>query len=216
MIHGFLNNEIVSAEEYLVNLELRKGQPVGISHNLIDMYIRFDNKEVDAFILDVVDDKLILQLVLPIKENFDNKSNVYKTSYIRKLLNSDNFLSRFNQEFVNHIKPTEVHTEDYTITDKLWLLGHEEVCQYVNFLRTNNNCRPFDLFKHINLRSYSQALLKLNKQRCFAWRLRSATSYTNYEYYSRFVGYVDYNGIVNYYYATYTDYGALLPACTIG
>ena len=215
MIHGFLNNKIVSAEEYLIDLELRKGRSVGISHNLIDMFIRFDNREIDAFILDNTNDRLIIQLVLPLADKFDDRTNVYKNSHIRKLLNSTKFLSRFNKEFIKHIKPKIVHTENYTTKDKLWLLSHEEVCRDVDFLRRNNNCRPFDLCEQINLRIYSQALLKLNNQEWNGWWLRSACSSASNNSGSSLVGFVNSGGYVDYDYATDTDYAALLPACII-
>ena len=215
MIYGVVNNKVTNAEEYLIDFELRKGQPINVNRKLIDISIKFDNQEVDTFILDVIDDRLIVQLVLPLKDIFDDEIKIYKNSYIRKLLNSDDFLSRFNQEFVKCIKPTILHTEDYTTVDKLWLLSHEEVGQDAGFLSRNNNCRPFDLFEHIDMRSYSQALLKLNKQQCYGWRLRSVTPHTTYKSLSRFVGFVDSDGDVDSNIAYGTDSGALLPACTI-
>lgn len=215
MICGFLNNKTISAEEYLIDYGLRTGNHADVNYDLFNMSIKFDGNEVDAFILDVIDDKLILQLVLPIKEKFDNKSNVYKTSYIRNLINSDKFLFRFNKEFIEHIKPTIVHTEDYTTEDKLWLLSHEEVDQLGSFLKTNNGCNSFYLFKHVDMKNYTQTLLDLNKQRCSAWWLRSANSYTDYEYISSYVGYIYYSGYVSDNYACDAYIGALLPACTI-
>lgn len=215
MICGFLNNKTISAEEYLIAYGLRTGNHADVNYDLLNMSIKFDGNEVDAFIIDIADDKLILQLVLPRAEWFDNKSNVYKTSYVRKLLNSDDFLSRFNQEFVECIKPTKVHTENYTTIDKLWLLSHEEINQHADFLEANHNCRLFDLFKHIDLQSYSQTLLKLNNQDCYAWRVRSACSYNAAMYNSKFVGYVNIGGNVNYGSAGSTYIGALCPACTI-
>lgn len=216
MLHGFLHNKITTPEEYLIGLEMQQGQPISIDHSILDTPIKFDNNEIDAFILDAVDSKLVIQLVLPLKEKFDDCSNVYKTSYIRKLLNSDSFLSRFNSEFVEHVKLTTVHTEDYTTEDKLWLLSHEEVGQDVNFLKKNNNCHQFDLFKHIDLQSYSNMLLNINKQNCCGWRLRSADSDAAKSDYSRFVGCVDYIGSVYSDAASGADNGALLPACAIG
>ena len=216
MIYGFLNGKIVSVEEYLIDYSIRTGQSIHIPTDLLNMSITFDNKEVDAFVLEVIDDKLVIQLALPIREKFDDKSNVYKTSYIRQLLNSDKFLSRFNKEFVEHIKQTEIHTNDYITDDKLWLLSHEEINQQTYFLKTNNNSFSFDLFKNVDLKSYSKILLlNLNKQNCCGWRLRSAYSCAYIESYSRCVGYVDYNGSVGYDNAIYTDIG-ILPACIIG
>lgn len=215
MICGFLNNKTISAEEYLIDYGLRTGNHADVNYDLFNMSIKFDGNEVDAFILDVIDDKLILQLVLPIKEKFDDKSNVYKTSYIRNLINSDKFLSRFNKEFIEHIKPTIVHTEDYTTEDKLWLLSHEEVDQIAYILKTNNGCNSFDLFKNIDMKNYTRTVLDLNEQGCFAWRLRSAGSYVDCESYSRYVGIVTDYGDASDGYIDYTSIGAVFPACTI-
>ena len=215
MIYGLINDKIVSAEEYLIDLELRKAQHICINHSVLNVPIRFDNMEVDAFILDAIGNKLIIQPVLPLKEKFDDKLNAYKTSYIRKLLNSDSFLSRFNPEFVKHIKETTVNTEDDTTDDNLWLLSHEEINQSVDFLRLNNNIYAFDLFEHTDMRSYSEMLLKLNNQKCGGWRLRSAFSDPAYYNCSRYVGYVDDIGDVDYSNVDHTTYGAVLPACTI-
>ena len=92
----------------------------------------------------------------------DDNSNVYKTSYIRKLLNSQRFLNRFNSEFVDHIKQTTVHTEKYVTRDKLWLLSHEEVNSNDSFLKHNHKCIAFEMFKAIDLAAYSRMLLELN------------------------------------------------------
>ena len=217
MIYGFLDSKIVNVEEYLIDYSIRTGQSVHISTDLLNMPIVFDNKEVYAFVLDILTNgSLVIQLVLPLKDKFDDKSNVYKTSYIRKLLNSTQFLNKFNTEFINHIKQTKIHTEDYITTDKLWLLSHEEIdLANTIFLKRNKTCKSFDAFKHIELKSYSETLLKLNKQNCRGWHLRSAYLYTNYENYHISVGNVDYNGYVGNNSAYHTYYGALLPACLI-
>ena len=213
MIHGFKGNKTTTAEEWLIDYSLKTGNSIDINPDLFDMPIKFDGTEVDAFILDVLDNKLVIQLALPMVTTFDDKSNRYETSYVRRLINSNEFLSRFNPEFVKYIQPTEVHTEDYTTEDKLWLLSHEEISQDVAFLKPNGKCTAFEMFKTIDLEAYSQMLLK-NKD-AYGWRLRSANSSTNYENYSTYVGFVNDSGSVNNYIANNTYYGALLPACTI-
>ena len=215
MTYGFINGKIVSAEEYLIDLELRIGQSTNIKHDLLNMPIKFDDTKIDAFIIGVKDDKPVIQLILPLSDKFDDKSNVYKTSYIRKLLNSNDFLNRFNQEFVERIQLTEVNTTNYVTYDKLWLLSHEEIAQNVDFLEQNKKCHAFDLFKHTDINSYTQMILELNKQQCYGWRLRSASSDTTGSYNSELVGYVDHYGEVDNYRANYTRFGAMLPACTI-
>ena len=227
MIRGFLNGEIVSAEEYLIDYSIRTSQSVHIPTNLLTIPITFNGNDINAFILDVIDDKLVLQLILPSKSIFDDNSNIYRTSYIRKLLNSDEFLSKFNTEFVKHIKLTIVHTGNYTTKDKLWLLSHEEINQSNPFFKTNNNCYSFDLFKHgdlnaldvfkrnginTDLKSYSRMLLKLNKQDYCGWLLRSACLNI-----SDYVSYVNRYGYVHggYIYDDAFSGSNLFPACMI-
>lgn len=214
MIYGFLNNKIVSAEEYLIDYSIRTGQSVYIPTDLLNIPIIFDGKDITAFILDITDNnELVLQLVLPLKYQFDDKLNVYSTSRIRKLLNSNKFLSRFNKEFVEHIKPTSIHTADYITVDKLWLLSHEEI-NFTNytFLKRNNTCKSFDAFKSIELKSYSETLLNLNQQKCYGWRLRSAVCVG----YPSDVGFVFGDGGVGATRADNIEYGTNLPACIIG
>ena len=213
MIRGFKDNKTATAEEWLIDYSLRTGNAVNVNPDLLDMSIKFDGKEVDAFILDVCNNKLVIQLSLPMvtKTKFDDKSNRYETSYVRRLINSNEFLNRFNSEFVKRIQQTKVHTENYVTTDKLWLLSHEEINSNVGFLKPNDNCTTFEMFKTIDLEAYSQIVLK----DAYGWRLRSAYSNTYNEYYSIYVGIVDYYGYVDYYDADTTYYGALLPACTI-
>ena len=217
MIYGFLDSKVVNAEEYLIDYSIRTGQSVNISTDLLNIPITFDGSDINAFILDITNNnELVLQLVLRIKEKFDNSSNCYKTSYIRELLNSTHFLNRFNTKFINHIKQTKIHTENYITTDKLWLLSHEEInLADTIFLNRNKTCKSFDAFKHIELKSYSKTLLNLNQQNCYGWRLRSAYSGTNYESNSISVGYVSDYGNVYSDNANDTNHGALLPACII-
>ena len=212
MIHGFKGNKTTTAEEWLINYSLRTGNLIDINPDLLDMPIKFDGTEVDAFILDIIDNKLVIQLILPMKEKFDDKSNRYETSYVRELINSNEFLSRFNPEFVKHVQLTEVHTEDYVTNDKLWLLSHEEVNQYSNYLRPNHECHAFEMFKTIDLEAYSRVSLK-NKD-AYGWRLRSAYSIPTAAS-NGLVGSVNEYGYVNYYGAIHADVGALFPVCTI-
>ena len=217
MIHGFKGNKTTTAEEWLIDYSLKTGNSIDINTDLLDMPIKFDGKEVDAFILDVLDNKLVIQLVLPIVANFDVKSNRYKTSYARELINSNEFLSRFNSEFVKRIQLTEVHTEDYVTNDKLWLLSHEEINQCSDdLLKPNHECHAFEMFKTIDLKVYSRIMLGLigKKINAYGWRLRSACPISSYNT-NKHVGIVNYYGLIGYNYAHYAADGALLPACTI-
>ena len=216
MIHGFKDNKTTTAEEWLIDYSLKTGNSIDINTDLLDMPIKFDGKEVDAFILDIFDNRLVIQLALPIVTTFDGKSNRYETSYVRRLINSNEFLSRFNPEFVKHGQQTTIHTEEYVTTDKLWLLSHEEInrsdYRCSNYLRPNHECYTFEMFKTIDLEAYSRVLLK-NKD-AYGWRLRSAYSSPNAAFNS-LVGSVNEYGYVNYYGVIHTDVGALFPVCTI-
>ena len=216
MIHGFKGKCMTTVEEWLIDYSLRTGNVIDVNPDLLDMPIKFDGKEVDAFILDIIDNKPIIQLVLPTVTKFDGKSNRYETSYVRELINSNKFLNRFNLEFVKHIKPTKVHTEDYVTNDKLWLLSHEEVnstnLSLVNF-RSNDKCTAFEIFKTINLAAYSQMLFELNMKKSYGWWLRSSASILASS--SRYVGFISNGGYVNGYSYNIIDIASLLPACTI-
>ena len=215
MIHGFKGKCMTTVEEWLVDYSLRTGNVVDVNPDLISMSIRFDGTEVDAFILDIIDNKLVIQLVLPMVAEFDNKSNRYETSYVRELINSNEFLHRFNLEFVKRIQLTEVHTEDYVTNDKLWLLSHEEINQDSDLLiiRPNHECHAFEMFKTIDLAAYSQMLLELNMKKSYGWWLRSSVSVLSSD--SKYVGFVSNSGYVNGYGYNIIDIGSLLLACTI-
>ena len=199
---------MTTAEEWLIDYSLKTGHVVDINPDLISMSIRFDGTEVDAFILDVIDNKLVIQLALPIQTIFDATTNVYKNCYIRNLINSEEFLNRFNSEFVKHIQITEVHTEDYITNDKLWLLSHEEINRTPAFLIPNHECYAFEMFKTIDLAAYSRMLLKID---VYGWWLRSADGYRALINDNKIIGCVCADGSV--YNNAYTD--ALCPACAI-
>ena len=222
MIHGFKGKSVTTAEEWLIDYSLKTGNAVNVNTDLLDTPIIFDGKEVDAFILDIIDNKLVIQLALPIATKFDDRSGRYETSYVRKLINSNEFLNRFNQEFVKHIQLTKVYTEDYVTNDKLWLLSHEEVNSSDDCLKPNHKCISFEMFKAIDLEAYSRMLLELNvknalRRQVFDWRLRSTYSTTSYTIIKSVavVGGVGSSGYIYTSKVNSTLYGALCPACTI-
>ena len=215
MIYGFKGNKTTTAEEWLIDYSLKTSTAVNINPDLISMPIKFDDKEVDALILDVLDNRLVIQLVLPIATKFDDKSNRYETSYVRKLINSNKFLSRFNSEFVEHVQTTEVHTEDYVTNDKLWLLSHEEINQGSDWfaLKPNHECHAFEMFKSADLKEHCRMLFKNDIDLYGLW-LRSAYSSTSYDCNrGRYVSCVSDYGYISYDFA-YIDYNLAL-ACTI-
>ena len=214
MIHGFKGKCMTTAEEWLIDYSLGTGNVVDVNPDLFEMPIKFDGREVDAFILDVIGNKLVIQLVLPMVELFDGKSNKYATSYARKLINSNEFLHRFNSEFVKHVQLTKVHTEDYVTNDKLWLLSHEEINYCLDLLRSNHECHAFEIFKTIALETYSRMLLK-NEIDAYGWWLRSAYSGTSLSNHSSIVGCVTRDGYVHHSNAYFAYGGTLCPACTI-
>jgi hypothetical protein len=167
--------------------------------------IRYGESLCEALVLDESKEGKIVLLLLQLESKFDEYKNIWKQSYIRKWLNSNKFLKNFDSEFLNHVKETEVHTEDYVTKDKFWLVSHEEVCfEYANkWFKQNKNTKRFNYFDGS----------KEKRRRLYVvwpryWLLRSASSSG-----STYVGYVIDDGDV-YDYDAY-DYGAVLPACLI-
>ena len=114
------------------------------------------------------------------------------------------------------------------VIDKFWLLGVGQVncsgsntSQYFNGYQYETTIYS-ELFKNTDIWTNESSRIRLLMKEDgtkFAiaryWRLRSAYSNTSHEYSSRIVGYVYGSGFVYSDYAYITDYGALLPACTI-
>ena len=61
------------------------------------------------------------------KPDDTTKETTWKNSKIREVLNSNAFISKFEKTFVDCIQNTNVKTENYTTTDKFWLLSTNEV-----------------------------------------------------------------------------------------
>ena len=167
--------------------------------------IRYGERLCDALVLEETNEGKIVQILLPIYCSFDTKTNSWKKSDIRKWLNSDKFLKEFDESFLNHVKETEVHTEDYETKDKFWLLSHEEV-GYENKYRVfkpNKNTRKFDYFDGSDEKRH----ISFNGKKHYWW-LRSSNS--DYPF---FVGYVGIGGYVGD--SLYYDCSAVFPACLI-
>lgn len=79
---------------------------------------------------------------------FDEKSNVWRDSSIRKYMNDD-MAKKFNPEVLKLIKEHDVHTEDYVTKDKFWLLSHEEIGykDESNMFKKNVGAETFDYYK---------------------------------------------------------------------
>ena len=82
------------------------------------------------------------------KHMFDENTNVYKDSEIRRFLNED-VVKKMDPEFVNMIKPKQVHTDNYVTEDKLWLLSHEEIGYHDSnhMFKENVGAEVFDYYK---------------------------------------------------------------------
>lgn len=106
--------------------------------------------------------------------------------------------------------------------DKFWFLGFGHV-NYNNSSWANgkyDTCTFSSIFTSTTQSSSSRIrnLMNVdgtNSAVARSWRLRSANSDTANYHDSIYVGYVYNGGIVSSYDAYYTDYGAMLPACTI-
>jgi hypothetical protein len=167
--------------------------------------IRYCENLCEALVLNESKEGKIVQILLSIFWSFDDKSNVWKKSDIRKWLNSYKFLKEFDESFLNLIKETEVHTEDYVTKDKFWLLSHEEV-GYENkygVFNPNKNTRKFDYFD-----GSDEKRCVLNDVIPCGWWLRSVSSGYSYR-----VGLVYNDGYVCNYNADI--YYSVLPACLI-
>lgn len=116
---------------------------IGYNNMLVPMQV-VDKKTLPDGTLDV-----ILQSYYLLEQRaFDQNTNVYKDAEIRRYLNGE-FLEKFDPEFVAALKPTEVHTDDYTTIDKCWLLSHEEIGYKddSNMFKPNIGTRVYDYYK---------------------------------------------------------------------
>lgn len=85
------------------------------------------------------------------QHEFDQNTNVYKDSEIRRYLNGD-FLNKFDPSFVEMLKTTDVHTDDYVTYDKMWLLSHEEIGYFddSHMFKPNVGSVAYDYYRQIS------------------------------------------------------------------
>ena len=93
------------------------------------------------------------------RSKFDDKTNVWKDSYLRGYINSDKFMKKFDPEFIKLTKPTDVHTENYVTTDRFWVPSHEEVncdSKAAEWFNKNNNTKRYEYFtdKESRIKNY--------------------------------------------------------------
>ena len=91
--------------------------------------IRFNGKLIPWIIVDKTNDgHLIMNSEDCLeKSKFDDKTNVWRDSYLRNYINSDEFAKKFDPEFIKLTQITDVHTDDYVTKDRFWIPCHEEV-----------------------------------------------------------------------------------------
>lgn len=95
------------------------------------------------------DGRVVLQSYYLLEQRaFDQNTNVYKDAEIRQYLNGD-FLNKFDPEFVQMLKTTDVHTDNYVTYDKMWLLSHEEIGYKddSNMFKPNKGSIVYDYYK---------------------------------------------------------------------
>ena len=117
----------------LVEMDLEEAKK---AVNIGDYFlIEYDNKLVPMQIIDKDSNNVCTLMSAYILENhkFDDNTNVYKNSDIRSYMNGE-FLNKFDKEFVDKLITSEVHTDNYTTSDKMWIPSHEEV----GYLDSNN------------------------------------------------------------------------------
>lgn len=96
--------------------------------------------------------KLTLQSYYGLEQiHFDLKTNDWKTSRLRKYLNTE-FLSKLGKEVAEAIIPTDVSTDDYVTKDKVYVLSHEEmgIIDSKNEFVSNLNAHAFSYYKTAN------------------------------------------------------------------
>lgn len=204
------NGEVVSYSRYRIMMDIF-GNEQAIRNldkfkDLLKIDVEFDGKPIDALVVDMSGDNPIVQLMIPRKCKFDSLTNKWKNSSIRKILNSDEFIWLFNEEFSKIVRPTVVHTENYTTTDTFWFLSHEEIgyADENKWFNPNLNTRKFDAFdgtKQCRIRKIAQ----------FSNKWWSRSSYSCSDCYVACV----YDG-GSVYNTTTDDYFLCLPVCSIG
>ena len=204
------DGEIFSISNYKMLLGIRgdsrRLETLERFQDVLSMDITYKGKPVDALCVDLLGNNPIVQLILPEKKAFDKSSNEYRTSDIRNFLSSTEFRGCFEKKFLEHVIPTEVHTEDYTTEDMFYLLSHEEVeIEGPKYFGTNMHTRKLDGF---NETKYSRVRF-INKS-AYNWWLRTAVwKYTVY------AGCVGYHGYVGYDNVNF-DNLSCFPVCSIG
>lgn len=94
-------------------------------------------------------DRCVLQpYYLLEKRAFDQNTNVWRDSELRKYLNSE-FLDKLDPEFVKMLRPTEVHTDNYTTIDRVWIPSHEEIGYHDSngMFKKNIGAKAYDYYK---------------------------------------------------------------------
>lgn len=114
------------------------------------LLVTYDNKRIPMQVIHKYDDgRVVLQSYYLLEQRaFDQNTNVYKDAEIRQYLNGD-FLKKFDSEFVDMLKTTDVHTDNYVTHDKMWLLSHEEIgySDDSNMFKPNVGSITYDYYK---------------------------------------------------------------------
>ena len=105
--------------------QYRVGQRIGILYKKKQTRWIVINKNDDGSI--VIMPEHALGSAYYDKPDDTTKEITWKNSKIREFLNSNAFISKFEKTFVDCIQNTNVKTENYTTTDKFWLLSTNEV-----------------------------------------------------------------------------------------
>ena len=122
--------------------EIIKKLQVGMSFTT-----KFDGKLIEALCLDITDEGKTVMLFPEMQEEFDEGgSNNWKNSSIRRELNSDVFMCKLDEDFINHTIIKDVHTCDYITNDRFWLMSHEEIGLNTNSFKENHLCKKLKYF----------------------------------------------------------------------
>ena len=172
--------------------------------------VSFEGKYVPWIIINKDKEALTINSEDCLKEKaFDKETNKWKDSAIRKYLNGKYFKDKFEKEFLKLVSDDLIGTEDYTTTDKFWLLSHEEIGNKGNdSLKKNCETKHFKYFSS-RVKRIKEIWNKDGEREARFWWLRSACAND-----CSSVGLVSDGGYISNNFA-YNLYGGLSPACSI-
>lgn len=168
----------------------------------------YNGKFIEALCLDISDKGKTVMLFPEIQESFDEAgSTSWKESSIRRKINSNVFVCKLDEDFIDHTVVKEIHTRDYTTYDRFWLLSHEEIGSDVSYCKPNDSQKCLGYFEgRRKTRMFNPLLYSLYD---YTWWLRSVC-----KGYDGIVGCADSSNGDVCCHSTYNN-NVVLPVCLI-